>query len=86
MNILFLIRSLDVGGAERQLTSLARGMQGSGHAVTVAVFYAGGGLEVDLLNIGVVIHDLAKKGRWDILLFLFSKKCFCTELSGEVSG
>jgi glycosyltransferase involved in cell wall biosynthesis len=69
MKIMFLIRSLDVGGAERQLVSLARGLQEIGHAVSVAVFYSGGKLEVDLENSGVIIHSLEKKGRWDVIGF-----------------
>ena len=48
MNIMFLIRSLEVGGAERQLASLARGLQEAGHDVSVVVFYPGGKLEADL--------------------------------------
>ncbi|MFW2440317.1 MAG: glycosyltransferase [Arenicellales bacterium] len=69
MKIMFLIRSLDVGGAERQLVSLARGLQEIGHTVSVAVFYSGGKLEHDLIDSGVVIHSLEKKGRWDIIGF-----------------
>jgi glycosyltransferase involved in cell wall biosynthesis len=69
MKIMFLIRSLEVGGAERQLVSLARGLQEIGHRVSVAVFYSGGKLEVDLENSGVTIHSLEKKGRWDIIDF-----------------
>ena len=69
MKIMFLIRSLDVGGAERQLVSLARGLQEIGHTVSVAVFYSGGKLEVELEDSGVTIHSLEKKGRWDIIGF-----------------
>ena len=69
MKVMFLIRSLEVGGAERQLVSLARGLQEIGHSVSVAVFYSGGKLEVDLENSGVTIHSLEKKGRWDVLGF-----------------
>ena len=38
MRILFLIRSLEVGGAERQLVLLANGLARRGHQVAVAVF------------------------------------------------
>jgi len=69
MKIMFLIRSLDVGGAERQLVSLARGLQETGHIVSVAVFYSGGKLELELEDSGVAIHSLEKKGRWDIFGF-----------------
>ncbi|MCK5361079.1 MAG: glycosyltransferase, partial [Gammaproteobacteria bacterium] len=71
MKIMFLIRSLDVGGAERQLVSLARGLQETGHEVTVAVFYPEGKLESDLDGSDVKIHSLGKKGRWDIFGFIY---------------
>ena len=73
MNILFLTRDLHFGGAERQLINLANGLAGRGHAVTVAVFYAGGGLERELVPDGpdgVRLVDLGKRGRWDAPGFL----------------
>lgn len=69
MRILFLSRSLDVGGAERQLTLLAKGLAGRGHAVAVAVFYAGGPFQAELEAAGVPVLDLAKAGRWDLAGF-----------------
>lgn len=71
MKISFLIRSLDCGGAERQLVALARGLQQQGCLVIVAVFYSGGLLEKDLHGAGVKIHSLDKKGRWDIIGFIW---------------
>lgn len=70
MKVLFLTRSLETGGAERQLTVLAGGLAGRGHAVRVATFYAGGGFEAELAGRGVDIHDLRKGGRWDTAGFL----------------
>lgn len=69
MRILFLVRSLDVGGAERQIVALARGLQRRGHAVDIAVFYLGGLFEADLRSSGIAVHDLRKRGRWDTLRF-----------------
>ncbi|MGL1862827.1 MAG: glycosyltransferase [Pseudodesulfovibrio sp.] len=69
MKILFLIRSLDPGGAERQLVNLANGLGRKGHDVQVAVFYAGG--ELERLLDGVQLIDLGKKGRWDLVRFFF---------------
>jgi len=69
MNIIFLIRSLDVGGAERQLVSLAMGLRDIGHSVSVVVFYSGGKLEAELDGSGVTIRSLEKSGRWDIIGF-----------------
>lgn len=68
--ILFLVRSLDRGGAERQLVVLAKGLASRGHPVAVAVFFAGGAYEVELAKAGVRIVFLEKKSRWDVLSFL----------------
>lgn len=68
MTLFFLIRSLDPGGAERQLVALANGLATRGHAVHVAVFYSGGILENDL--VGPTLHPLNKSGRWDAFGFL----------------
>jgi glycosyltransferase involved in cell wall biosynthesis len=71
LKILFLIRTLQYAGAERQLVTLARGLRQRGHAVTVAVFYAGGPLEEELRKIGVPVRSIQKRGRWDMLGFLW---------------
>lgn len=69
--ILFLARSLDRGGAERQLVVLANGLARRGHAVAVAVFFGGGAYESELAGTGVRVIHLGKKDRWDILPFLY---------------
>jgi len=66
MNVLFLCRSLRIGGAERQLTLLAKEMKSQGHNISVAVFYAGGDFEPTLTSVGVPVFNLNKQGRWDI--------------------
>lgn len=68
--ILFLTRSLDRGGAERQLVVLAKGLASRGHVVSVAVFFGGGVFESELARAGVRVINLGKQGRWDILPFL----------------
>jgi glycosyltransferase involved in cell wall biosynthesis len=68
--IFFLIRSLELGGAERQLTLLAKGLHEKGYQVVVAVFYAGGFYQQELEQAGVKVLDLQKQGRWEILAFL----------------
>lgn len=65
MKVLFLIRSMGRGGAERQLSLLARALKDRGCDVAVAVFYARAPLERELLDAGVEIIDLGKTGRWD---------------------
>ena len=70
ISILLLVRSLEAGGAERQLVELARGLQDRGRKVMVAVFYKKGPLLHDLEKAGVPLIDLKKRGRWDLAGFL----------------
>ena len=67
---MFLIRSLQVGGAERQLVELAKGLDQTIFDVTVLTFYGGGEFAQELKNAGVPVISLDKKGRWDIAVFL----------------
>lgn len=67
--ILFLVRSLERGGAERQLVTLASGLARSGWVVSVACFYSGGPLQRELDYAGISVFDLGKCGRWDLLGF-----------------
>ncbi|WP_207644281.1 glycosyltransferase [Desulfolucanica intricata] len=69
--IMFLIRSLNYGGAERQLVTLARGLHQSGYKVAVAVFYPGGPLEKDLEETKITVIHLNKRHRWDVFGFLW---------------
>jgi glycosyltransferase involved in cell wall biosynthesis len=71
LKVLFLSRSLNYGGAERQLVTLARGLQEKKHSVSVVSFYSGGPLEKDLHEAGVTVTSLNKRGRWDVFLFLW---------------
>jgi glycosyltransferase involved in cell wall biosynthesis len=70
-HILFLIRSLERGGAERQLVMLASGLRRQGWLVAVACFYAGGPFRRDLEDADVQVINLAKHGRWDVFGFLW---------------
>lgn len=70
ISILLLVRSLEAGGAERQLVELARGLKSRGRKVTVALFYKKGPLLHDLEKAGVPLIDLKKAGRWDLAGFL----------------
>jgi len=72
MKLCFLIRSLNVGGAERQLTELAEGLSERGHLVTVITFYSGGYFEQKLNEQHKIrCKCLNKNGRWDIISFLY---------------
>jgi glycosyltransferase involved in cell wall biosynthesis len=70
MKIFFLLRSLNYGGAERQVVLLAKGLRERGHQPLVVVFYHGGPLEKDLREAGVPVIPLNKRGRWDLFRFL----------------
>lgn len=65
---MFLTRSLNVGGAERQLVLLSTALHRQGIAVRVLSLY-GGTLEVELRNAGVQVEALGKRSRWDVLGF-----------------
>jgi glycosyltransferase involved in cell wall biosynthesis len=70
VRVLFLIRSLDRGGAERQLVALVRGLDKKRFAVTVVSFYSGGSLRAELTGLeGVELRSLEKLGRWDVTAF-----------------
>lgn len=69
--VLFLIRSLARGGAERQLVALAKALRRSGWDVSVACFYSGGAFQRELVLADVPVIDLRKRGRWDVAGFLW---------------
>jgi glycosyltransferase involved in cell wall biosynthesis len=70
VKILFLARSLNVGGAQRQLCVLAKELKGRGCDVAVAVFYGDGTLQPELVHWGIRVIDLGKKHRWNVLSFV----------------
>ena len=69
VKLVFLIRRLAIGGAERQLVALATGLDRSVFDVTVLSFYRGGEFLEELTNAKIRVISLEKKGRWDIFLF-----------------
>jgi glycosyltransferase involved in cell wall biosynthesis len=72
INIVFLIRSLDYGGAQRQLIDLVKGLDKSRFNVTIITFYDQGGLWQDVAECdGVEIVSMCKSGRWDVIPFLW---------------
>jgi glycosyltransferase involved in cell wall biosynthesis len=67
MKVLFFIRSMVVGGSQRQLAMLARGLAARGHDVAVVVFYTGSEIDVFRQDTSVRVLSLSKSGRWDAL-------------------
>jgi glycosyltransferase involved in cell wall biosynthesis len=72
MKVLFLTQSSDIGGSERQLVALAKGLQNKGHVIRVGKFYNGGPLEEVLKDAGLPVINFNKSGRWDLFSFLYS--------------
>lgn len=70
IRIVFLIRSLYFGGAERQLLTLVNGLNKVLFDPIVLCFYSGGELETEFAKNSVPIIHLEKKGRWDVFPFL----------------
>lgn len=68
--ILILTRSLNIGGAQRQIVQLALGLHERGQQVVVALFYGGGSLERELVSHGVPICRLGKRHRWHFFGFM----------------
>ncbi len=71
--IVFLIRSLNYGGSERQLATLVKALDKQYFDITVLCFYAGGSLSLDqeLKDSGIPIICLDKQGRWDLFGFFW---------------
>src|SRR5205809_819854 len=67
IRLLFLIRNLEVGGAERQLTQLVRGLAGRSFCMTVVTLYDGGELLSEIQGLdGVRVVSLHKQHRWHL--------------------
>jgi glycosyltransferase involved in cell wall biosynthesis len=74
--ITFLIRQLNVGGAQRQLVELVSRMDISRYQVTVITLYDGGRFVAELCRIPSVSYvSLGKKCRWDVIGVLFRLVC-----------
>lgn len=69
--VMFLIRSFEVGGAERQLATLLIELHRRHWPVCVACFYSRGKLLDPLKAAGIPVFDLAKRGRWSFVPFLW---------------
>jgi UDP-N-acetylglucosamine:LPS N-acetylglucosamine transferase len=63
---MFVMRDLQIGGAQRQVCALARGLAEAGHRVGISVFYKGGELETELSSVPVPIFDLEKPHRYSL--------------------
>jgi glycosyltransferase involved in cell wall biosynthesis len=84
IRIAFLIRALDIGGAQRQLTALASSLDKRVFEVTVLTLYSGGALIDDLRGTGVRVIPLDKKHRWDVIGFFARLAKVCRNLRPHI--
>jgi glycosyltransferase involved in cell wall biosynthesis len=71
VKLVLLIRDLRIGGAERQLVTLAKNLDRTLFDVSVVCLYNEGEFAHELRDARVPVIALAKKGRWDIPRFLW---------------
>jgi glycosyltransferase involved in cell wall biosynthesis len=72
LKILFIARQLNIGGAERQLVTLANELAARGHEIVIASYYPGGALSKKLDTSRVRLISLDKRSRWDIFSFCYN--------------
>ncbi len=69
--VVFLIRSLEQGGTERQLATLVRSLDRSRFDLTVLTFYPGGYFAKEIYDHDTPVISLQKKARWDVIGFFW---------------
>ncbi len=84
MKIVFLTRTLNQGGAQRQLVALAKGLKERGHSVHVMVFYANGFFEKELRTHEVDVRILHRRGRWDVISMWRQMKKIVQEMNPDI--
>jgi glycosyltransferase involved in cell wall biosynthesis len=67
VKVLFFIRSMVVGGSQRQVAMLARALVERGHEAAVVVFYTGGEIDVAREPTSPRVISLGKSARWDAI-------------------
>lgn len=84
LSVFLLVRSLDTGGAQRQIVDLACGLRQRGHTTHVGTFYRRGPLLADLERCNVPVVDLRKKSRWDVTGFALRARNAIRELRPDI--
>ena len=67
IRVAFLTRSMEVGGAEVQLSLLARNLGSEDFDVRVFTLYSRGLLAKTLEDAGITLVSVEKRGRWDLV-------------------
>jgi glycosyltransferase involved in cell wall biosynthesis len=68
IRLVFLTRSLALGGTERQLATLIPRLNKERFETTVITLYGGGAFERTLIEKNIPIINLNKRGRWDLFI------------------
>lgn len=85
VHVLFVIRSLNIGGAEQQLIELVRHIDRSRFFISVATFYDGGALRPEIEGLeGVQVFSLGKRSRWDLLVLMRQLQKLIHQLKPDV--
>jgi glycosyltransferase involved in cell wall biosynthesis len=84
LKVVFLIRVLNVGGAERQLVELAKALDKESFEVVVLCFYDDGALTHELLAAGIPVISLRKRGRWEVFRFAIRLAAELRRLSPDI--
>ncbi|WP_456432129.1 glycosyltransferase [Nitratifractor sp.] len=84
IRIVLAIRSLDIGGAERQFIELVKGIDKTRFEVTVCTMY--GGVQEPIVREipGITYHNLGKRGRYDIFDFSWKYRRLLNEVRPDV--
>jgi glycosyltransferase involved in cell wall biosynthesis len=82
--IVFLIRDLNYGGAQRQLATLVKNLDRQKFDISVLYFYANGALEKDLKDRQIKLICLNKSGRWDLLRFFQTVRKHLNHIQPEI--
>lgn len=69
LRVLIVTRVIEPGGAERQLLAFLRNADTARLSIAVACFYRGSWHDQALAVPGIAVHDLGKRGRYDVAGF-----------------
>ncbi|HEU4685239.1 MAG TPA: glycosyltransferase [Nitrospira sp.] len=67
IHFLFLTRSLNYGGSQRQLVELLKGLAKRKVPAALATFYERGSMRAELEELAASVHCLNKRSRWDVI-------------------
>lgn len=84
MKVVFAIRSLDIGGAERQFIELVKHIDKSQFDVTICTMYGGVQEEIVKSIPHITYYNLQKRGRYDLISFFTNYAKLLREIQPDV--